>query len=130
MRIPRLILTVGLPRCGKSTWAAAQGLPVVNPDAIRVELHGMAHDSAAESMVWHIARHRVEQLFTAGHPVVILDATNLTRSRRDEWLSSAWECVYKCFPTPLEECLRRAASSPNRLLPAVIAAMASRIEWP
>ncbi len=31
----RLILTVGLPRSGKTTWALEQGWPIVNPDSIR-----------------------------------------------------------------------------------------------
>jgi len=36
-----LILTVGLPRSGKSTWAAKKGFPIVSPDAIRLAMHGM-----------------------------------------------------------------------------------------
>lgn len=39
----KLILTIGLPRSGKSTWAKQQGCPVVNPDSIRLALHGKAY---------------------------------------------------------------------------------------
>jgi predicted kinase len=34
----QLILTVGLPRSGKTTWAKQQGVPMVNRDAIRLAL--------------------------------------------------------------------------------------------
>ena len=46
-----LILTVGLPRSGKSTWALQQGHPVVNRDGIRKALHGEVYLQPAEDMV-------------------------------------------------------------------------------
>jgi predicted kinase len=71
-----LIMTVGLPRSGKSTWAIAQGHPVVCPDAIRLALHGQPFIATAEPVVWATAKLMVASLFEAGHGVVILDATN------------------------------------------------------
>ena len=35
-----LIVMVGLPRSGKTTWARKQGYPIVNPDSIRLAFHG------------------------------------------------------------------------------------------
>lgn len=68
----RLLVTVGLPRSGKSTWAKQQGAPVVNPDAIRLALHGQAFLQEAEPLVWVMAKYMVEALFLAGHSTVIL----------------------------------------------------------
>ncbi len=103
-----LILTVGLPRSGKSTWSRKQGHPVVCPDAIRLAMHGRPFVPSAERLVWASAHLMVESLFLAGHPVVILDATNVTRKRRDEWRSTAYSLCFHHVDTPLETCLQRA----------------------
>lgn len=78
-----LLMTVGLPRSGKSTWARKQfGVPIVNPDSIRLAMHGHQFIKSAEPFVWATASTMVEALFLAGHPTVILDATNVTRATR------------------------------------------------
>jgi predicted kinase len=121
-----LVLTVGLPRSGKSTWAKNKGYPIVSPDAIRLALHGSAFVADAEPMVWALARYMVKALFIAGHSHVILDATNTTRQRREEWKSPRWKRRYMLFKTPKEECMRRAGDTPD-LLP-VIERMANQFE--
>ena len=105
-----LILLVGLPQSGKSTWARKQGLPIVNPDSIRMALHGRPFIREAEPMVWAIAKFMVRALFLAGHPTVIVDATNTTKKRRDEWLSENWRCVFKVVGGPEDKdvCIERA----------------------
>lgn len=121
-----LVLTVGLPRSGKSTWARSKGYPIVCPDAIRLALHGAAFVTDAEPMVWTIARYMVKSLFLAGHNIVILDAVNSTRARRDEWKSVRWKRRYMVMKTTKEECLRRAQESPQ-LIP-IIERMAEQYE--
>ena len=69
-----LILTVGLPRSGKSTWAKKQGYPIINPDSIRLALHGEHFIEDAEPMVWTIAMYMTKALFLAGHNKIIIDA--------------------------------------------------------
>ena len=103
----KLILTVGLPRSGKSTWAQGQALPIVNPDAIRLAIYDQPFIGKAEPYVWLVAHTMVEALFLAGHITVILDATNTTRKRRDEWKSGKWICEFMVFSTPKEVCLSR-----------------------
>ena len=105
-----LILTVGLPKSGKTTWAQRQLQPVVNPDAIRLALHGQAFVREAEPHVWAIARTMVRHHFAYGHNAVILDATNLTQERRAEWVSpKEWELQFVVFDTPKDTCVVRAA---------------------
>lgn len=105
-----LIMTVGLPRSGKSTWARKQGIPIVNPDSIRLALYGEFFIEEAESMIWCIAEYMVKALFLAGHDKVILDATNLTRKSRDLWKDNMWKRSYVYFDTNEVECLHRAAN--------------------
>ena len=97
-----LILTVGLPRSGKSSWARCQGYPVVNPDSIRLRLHGQVFAPQAEPFVWAVAHLMVESLFEAGHSTVILDATNISRRRRRGWRtnSARWSTHATSWPGP------------------------------
>jgi predicted kinase len=126
-----LILTVGLPRSGKTTWAlerCAYGIPIVNPDSIRLALHGKPFVPEAEPFVWAIARVMVHALFLAGHDDVIVDATNTTRKRRDDWKSSKWRRQYKVFDTSADECRRRAEETNRPDLIPVIDRMAAAFE--
>jgi predicted kinase len=125
---PTLIATVGLPRSGKSTWARRQGVPVVNPDSIRLALHGQPFIEEAEPWVWLFARTMVRSLFLAGHPTVILDATNVTRRRRREWVDGDWELRFEVFRTPAEVCIERALADGREYLVPVIERMAARFE--
>ena len=118
-----LVLTQGLPRSGKSTWAREQGVPIVNPDAIRLALYGQRWIQEAEPMVWSLATYMVRSLFLAGHDVVILEATSVTHGRRDQWLSSDWKPFVKIFRTPAEECERRAMLTEQEDLIPVIRRM-------
>ena len=101
-------MTVGLPRSGKSTWANKQNVPIVNPDSIRLALHGHRFLPEAEQMVWVMAKYMVKALFIAGHDTVILDSTNTTKLRRDAWKSKEWVREFIEITTSKEECLERA----------------------
>jgi predicted kinase len=116
----RLILTVGLPRSGKSSWARNQKVPIVCPDAIRLALHGKAFLPTAEPLVWAMAGLMVPALFLAGHNVVIVDATNTTKKARERWNDTRWTTYYKVFRTPDHECIRRAEEEEiNELIPVI-----------
>src|SRR5580698_4180408 len=109
-----LICTVGLPRSGKSTWAQQtmkdKGLPIVNPDAIRLAVHGQRFVAVAEPFVWATAKAMVRSLFLAGHDAMIVDATNTTRKRRDEWQSPDWRTLFVEMDASEETCIKRAAN--------------------
>lgn len=118
-----LIMTVGLPQSGKSTWARKQGHPIVSPDAIRPSLHGQAYIQDAEPWVWTIARTMVQSLFAAGHDTVILDATSTTRERRDAWLSDSWGLEFVVFCSRWRTCCARAIADGKPELVDVICRM-------
>lgn len=128
--LPRLVCTLGLPRAGKSTWARRvsklHGWPIVSPDAIRLALHGQRYAAEAEPMVWTQAKYMARSLFLAGHDTVILDATNTTRARRDEWIDPRWHTSWVIIEPedPLKTCLGRA----DELLRPVIQRMFDLME--
>ncbi len=124
-----LFLTVGLPRSGKSTWAREQGCPIVNPDSIRLALHGSNYQALAEPFVWAIAKTMVRALFLAGHAKVVLDATNTTQARRHEWRGD-WRVQYQLFDVPADVCIERAKASGREDLIPVIERMAESFSIP
>jgi predicted kinase len=120
MSLPVLIITIGLPRSGKSTWAMKQNCPVVNPDSIRLALSGQAYVKELEPMVWTIAKYMVRSLFLAGHPTVIVDATNGTRERRSQWVDMEWATKAVVFTTSPSVCRGRAVTTDKAALLTVI----------
>lgn len=128
----RLILTVGLPRSGKSTWAREQHYPIVNPDSIRLAMHGQRFLGKAEPFVWAFTYMMAEALFNAGHETVIVDATNTNEARRKPWYDRFPKHVIelKLFHTPKDECIRRAVATGQEDLIPVIEKMAKDFDWP
>ncbi len=106
-----IILCVGLPRSGKTTWAKLQGLPIVCPDQIRFALHGHRFIPLSEPFVWAIAYTIARALLLSGHDMIIIDATNTTQKRRKVWIDNFKDFArieYKIFDTSKEECIKRA----------------------
>lgn len=131
MAAKKLIITVGLPRSGKSTWSQAQGFPVVNPDSIRLALHGMAYIEEAEQFVWAITRTMIRSLFIAGHDTVILDATNTSKERREQWRSKMYVRQFVKFTdVPPKTCVQRAIETDKEFLIPVIERMSLGLEEP
>ena len=116
-----LILTVGLPRSGKSTWAKKQGHPIVNRDAIRLATTGRAFVPEAEALITVIEDYMVKSLFLAGHKTVIVDATHTTAKRRERWENSdLWKVEHKIFVTDVHTCLLRAVYGGRKDLVPII----------
>lgn len=124
----RLLVTVGLPRSGKTTWARSIGAPVVNPDSIRLALHGQRFQALAEPFVWAAAQLMVRALFLAGHATVIIDATNTTQKRRAIWLSDEWDTFFAPITASRDVCIQRAEAIGDIEIIPVINRMADQFE--
>ena len=130
-----LIGLCGLPRSGKSTlakWLSKKlSCPIVNPDSVRLAMHGKAFIPEAEPFVWATVGVMTRSLFLAGHQNVIVDATNTTRKRRDVWnayrdmgFAVGWVDV----STPQHACRERAESGGRHDLVKIIDDMAAKFE--
>ena len=109
----RLAILAGLPKSGKSTHARTlkeEGWVVVNPDTIRLALHGQQFVASAEPFVWATAELMARSLLMSEHKVLI-DATNTTKKRRAQWLKLAREFGLTLdayvMDTSVEECRER-----------------------
>lgn len=126
---PELIMTVGLPYSGKSNFAKQSGFPIVCPDAIRLAIYGHRYNEKLESLVWVFAKLMVRSLFWSGHDRVVLDATNTTAKRRDEWKDSDWHRKYVICDIHKEACVTRATQAKDEDIIPVIDRMAAQLEY-
>ena len=127
-----VVLLVGLPRSGKSTWAKKQGLPIINPDSIRLALHGQRFIGLAEPFVWAICYLMIRALLLAGHEGVIVDATNVTEKRRKpyyEMFSNDYDVFEHHCSTSKEECIRRAKEWNDEEIIPIIEKMANEADF-
>jgi len=125
-----LIVLMGLPRSGKSTWAREESkrlnAPIINPDSIRLALYGQAYIWSMEPYVWAITTTMVQSLFSAGHETVIIDSTNINRKSRDKWQD--FGPAFHYISTPTDICLKRAKDGGRDDLLEVIERMAEQFE--
>ena len=124
-----LILMVGLPRSGKSTWARKQGHPIVSSDAIRLAIHGKRFHEEAEPLVHAFAFTMANALFKAGHTTVIIDECNVTEKRRTFWKDKFknHNVVLKIIDASETECKERATRLNDPYIIPIIERMAE--EW-
>lgn len=129
-----LILTVGLPCSGKTTWAKQQqghGIQIVNPDAIRLAIHGQPFIPDAEPLVWTHAQYQIASAFHYGISTVILDACAHKRANREKWLKifPDKQILFKHFYEFPQVCKQRAIVSNKQYLIPVIEKMSTEFEF-
>ena len=112
----KLIVTIGLPASGKSTWAkeVAESAPLdivrVNRDDIR-DMLGLYWVPKREKLVTKIERQAMSDALKLGYTVIV-DATNLKKREFFKELAKSFSIKYeeKSFlDVPLKVCLERDA---------------------
>jgi predicted kinase len=111
---------VGLPGSGKSTYLAKLGVHPISSDAIRLQLVDDETDQSIQGRVFATARYLLRQRIALNREVTYIDATNLTRKDRKQFIRIAREtnCPVEAlyFDVPLEICKARNASR-RRVVP-------------
>jgi predicted kinase len=132
--LSKLIVTVGLPGSGKSTWLSSHGINAISSDEIR---RWIADDPTVQHIhriVFGAVRYLVVQRLKIGRPVTYIDATSLTPWERRPYirLGQLYECDVEAlfFDTPVEVCIERNRSR-DRVVPGeAIRAMALKLVPP
>ncbi len=108
---PRVIVLVGLPGSGKSTYLQRIGAAALSSDAVRRLLADDETDQSIHAQVFATLRYLLRRRLALGRPVTYLDATHLTPRERRPYIrlgrlmACRVEALY--FDAPLEVCRRR-----------------------
>ena len=129
---PALIMLMGLPASGKSTWADKQTIKVCSSVKMRKELFGSETNNSHNDEVFAKLHEDVEATLKDGKSC-IYDATNIYRNRRTEYLKTLPPNVRKYIVVFLAipcYCMERN-NKRDRIVPeGVMTRMIWNIEFP
>lgn len=130
---PRIVLLVGLPGSGKSTWAAGK-TGVLSSDALRELLADDPDNQTIHARVFRVLRDLLKHRLELKRPVTYVDATNLSPYEREPYVKLAHRFESKIeaifFDVPVEECIRRNRGRMRVVPDEVIRKMAAKLVKP
>jgi predicted kinase len=130
---PKIVLLVGLPGSGKSTWAEGK-LGVLSSDALRELLADHPDNQNIHARVFRVLRDLLKHRLELKRPVTYVDATNLTPYEREPYfkLAQLFDCKVEAvfFDVPIDECIRRNRERQRVVPDEVIRKMADRLIKP
>lgn len=130
----RIVVLVGLPGSGKSTWLTQVAGGGLSSDAVRKLLADDETDQSIHAQVFQTVRYLLEQRIAIGRPVSYIDATNLTPDERRPYIEIARargceiEAVF--FDVPLSVCQERNARRLRIVPPEALEKMAAKLVPP
>ena len=129
-----VVLAVGLPGSGKSSWFKRHNISPLSSDLLRSLLFDDPAEQRFQDLVFSNLRSMLKARLIARRPTNYVDATNLTPQERQHWIKLAKDFGYEVhavfFDVPLEVCIERHHRR-DRLVPEdVMRKMAAKLRAP
>ena len=135
-REPRgyVVLAIGLPGSGKTTWYKRRGVAPLSSDLLRSLLFDDITEQRYQGLVFSTLRSLLRARLIAKMPWNYVDATNLSTHERKQWIKMAKSFGYEVqavfFDVPLAVCLERNAKRDRQVSDEVMHKMAERLKPP
>ena len=129
-----VVLTIGLPGSGKTTWYKRRGVQPLSSDMLRNILFDDITEQRYQGLVFSTLRSLLRARLIAKMPWNYVDATNLSPHERRQWIKMAKSFGYEVqavfFDVPLAVCLERNSKRDRQVTDDVMHKMSERLRPP
>lgn len=129
-----VVLAIGLPGSGKTTWFGRRGVTPLSGDLLRNILFDDVEEQRYQGLVFSTLRSLLRARLIAKMPWNYVDATNLSVHERRQWIKMAKSFGYEVhavfFDVPLEVCLERNRQRDRSVSEEVMRKMAEKLKPP
>ena len=129
-----VVLAIGLPGSGKTTWYKRRGVTPLSSDLLRSLLFDDITEQRYQGLVFSTLRSLLRARLIAKMPWNYVDATNLSTHERRQWIKMAKSFGYEVqavfFDVPLAVCLERNSKRDRQVTDEVMHKMAERLKPP
>jgi predicted kinase len=129
-----VVLAIGLPGSGKSTWFRRRGVTPLSSDLLRSILFDDITEQRYQGLVFSTLRSLLRARLIARMPWNYVDASNLSSHERRQWIKMAKGFGYEVhavfFDVPLEVCLERNRKRERQVKEDVVQRMAAKLKAP
>ncbi len=129
-----MVLSIGLPGSGKSTWFKRHNILPLSSDMVRILLFDDVTEQRYQDLVFSTLRSMLRARLLARRPWNYVDATNLSPHERRSWIKLAHDFGYEAhavfFDVPPEVCIDRNRRRERNVPEEVMQRMASKLRPP